>query len=489
MKDIPQDNNSDIARTYGDELAPGTLLCHGQYTIKRYINSGGFGVTYLTSDSLARKVVIKECFPNAMCCRAGELVRLRSRSYVQDFEQVVELFEKEARALAQLQHPNIVGVHQIFKDNGTAYMALDFVDGLDLLDVLETQPELLNPDDIKRLLLKLLEALSYVHSNGILHRDISPDNILLDQSLEPVLIDFGAARESATRASRVLSRVHTVKDGYSPQEFYFAGSEQSASSDLYALAATFYHLIAGEPPTNSNVRLGAVAENCPDPYEQLSGRFPAFDARFLESIDQCLNLFAKDRIASAAIWRDEIDDVRRYEVHRAQIENDHDIETKIARLVEQNRRALAEAADKPAAVKAEETGPQKEDPKTVAERKYWATLREDLSDFYDTVEEPGADAEAAVGIDVSDNKEPVEKIVRPVRPVTRSVASTDESKVPQEPTSIDEALLSNKFLREPNLDGFKYTSGTANASQRKKSLASLLTWSANGKTEAERNET
>ena len=480
MKDISEENNADIGGTYGDELAPGTSLCHGQYTIKKYINSGGFGVTYLTSDSLERKVVIKECFPNAMCCRAGEIVRLRSRSYVQDFEQVVELFEKEARALAQLQHPNIVGVHQIFKDNGTAYMALDFVDGLDLLDVLETQPELLKPDDIKRLLLKLLEALSYVHSNGILHRDISPDNILLDPSFEPVLIDFGAARASATRASRILSRVHTVKDGYSPQEFYFAGSEQSASSDLYALAATFYHLITGAPPSNSNVRLGTVAENAPDPYEPLVGRFPAYDTRFLESIDQCLNLFAKDRIASAAIWRDEIDDARRYEVHRAKIESDDDIDATIARMVEQNRRALAEAAKTPKPVKQELKSPQKEDPKTVAERKYWAKLREDLSDFYDTVEEQDTDTEDFVEVETPDEFEPIEQAAKALPPIV--------PKRPLNPTAIDEALLNNKFLREPNLDSFKYTSGKPNVHQRRKSLGSLLPWSSRGKIDAEQNE-
>ncbi len=487
MKDIPEDNTTDVDSSYGDELPPGTSLCHGQYTIEKYINSGGFGVTYLTLDSLSRKVVIKECFPNAMCCRAGDLVRLRSRSYVQDFEQVVELFEKEARALAQLQHPNIVGVHQIFKDNGTAYMALDYVEGLDLLDVLDTQPELLRPDDIKRLLLKLLEALSYVHSNGILHRDISPDNILLDQSFEPVLIDFGAARESATRASRVLSRVHTVKDGYSPQEFYFAGSSQSASSDLYALAATFYHLISGEPPTNSNVRLGAVAENCPDPYEPLSGRFPAYDARFLSSIDQCLNLFAKDRIASAAIWRDEIDDVRRYEVHRAQVESDQDIEAKIARLVEQNRIALAEAAKEPKPEKVEQAVVQREDPKAVAERKYWATLREDLSDFYNSVDEEDTTVQDTASLNASDVHPSAEADTDMPHPPDAPEPS--EEPAPQtEPASVDEALLSNKFLREPMLDDFKHAPGTPKVLQKRKSFSSLMSWSARGKKQSEQSE-
>ena len=95
------------------------------------------------------------------------------------------------------------------------------------------------------MLLKLLDAVKYLHARDILHRDISPDNILIDPRGEPILIDFGAAREEATRTSRVLSSIHTVKDGYIPQEFYIAGSAQGPSSDLYALAATFYHIITG----------------------------------------------------------------------------------------------------------------------------------------------------------------------------------------------------------------------------------------------------
>lgn len=385
-----QGSASEIQAAYGDELPPGTELCHGQYTIEKYLNSGGFGVTYLTRDSLGRKVVIKECFPNAMCCRSGEMVRLRSKSYVTDFERVVELFEKEARALAHLQHPNIVGVHQIFKDNGTAYMALDFVDGLDLLDIMAADPGSLTPDVVTGLLTKLLEALTYVHENGILHRDISPDNILLDSGGSPVLIDFGAARESATRASRILSRVHTVKDGYSPQEFYFAGSEQKPSSDLYALAATFHHLIAGSPPPNSSNRLGAVAENRLDPYVALLGRFEAYDDHVLGTIDQCLSLFAKDRLESAAAWRDELDAERRTAARQARAQSDHEIELRIAELVAQNRQSLDEQAGAPEPVELAPEPEVKEDPKLQAEREYWAILNEDPAEWDEETGAQGA---------------------------------------------------------------------------------------------------
>ncbi|MBY6116081.1 protein kinase [Mameliella alba] len=392
---------ADPAEPLGDGLPPGTTLCNGQYTVDKYLNSGGFGITYLARDSLGRRVVIKECFPNAICCRNGETVRLRSQNFDMDFTRAVELFQKEARALAQLQHPNIVGVHQIFQANGTAYMALDFVEGTDLFDLLDQHPDALTPEAVHELAVILLQALSYVHRNGILHRDISPDNILLDTMGTPVLIDFGAARQSATQASRVLSRVHTVKDGYSPQEFYIAGSPQSRSSDLYALAATFVHLITGAPPPNSSLRLAAVAEQKPDPFQPLSGRFPAHDARLLATIDRSLHLFAKDRIQSADDWLDALSG-RRPTLIAAQAEPevavlpaapvDHETESAIAEMVAQNHAVIARDSAQQQDTPKQTRAPDPEEAKRAAEREYWAILNEDPADWVrETVAESAED--------------------------------------------------------------------------------------------------
>jgi hypothetical protein len=327
--------------TYGDELPPGETLCGGQYTIDRYLNSGGFGVTYMARDSLGRSVVIKECFPSAMCYRSGRMVRLRSGTGEEEFDAILELFEKEARALAALQHPYIVGVHQFFRDNGTAYMAMDFVDGQTLLDIIENEPARLTPEDVKALLIRILQALSYTHSHDILHRDISPDNILVDADNNPVLIDFGAARESATRMSRVLSKVLTVKDGYSPQEFYLAGSDQAYSSDLYALAATFYHVVSRKAPPSSHSRLAATAREHPDPLEPLD-EVPGYDAYFIGAINRCLSVFPKDRLQTAAAWRDTIDLDRRQQAAMREAEHDRDLERRVAELVAEFEREWAE---------------------------------------------------------------------------------------------------------------------------------------------------
>ena len=288
--------------SFVDELKPGTKLMHGQYTIESFLNAGGFGITYLARDSLDRKVVIKECFPGAFCRRSRYVVQARSRAHQNELKSIVRLFVQEARSLAKLDHPNIVGVHQVFEDNETAYMALDFVTGRDLLDTIEDPNHGLNPTQIKAILKEILGAVSFIHEQGILHRDISPDNILINKDLHPVLIDFGAAREEATKQSRVLSALRVVKDGYSPQEFYIAGSDQSPSSDLYALGASFYHLINGEVPPNSQARLAAIASGEPDPYVPLAGRFPDYEPEFLAAMDQALAVLPKDRVQSAKDW-------------------------------------------------------------------------------------------------------------------------------------------------------------------------------------------
>lgn len=297
-------DNADDKDSFVDELKPGTKLMHGQYTIESFLNAGGFGITYLAKDSLDRKIVIKECFPGAFCRRSRYVVQARSRAHQNELKSIVRLFVQEARSLAKLDHPNIVGVHQVFEDNDTAYMALDFVEGRDLLDTIEDPTTTLTPPQIKNILREVLGAVGFIHDQGILHRDISPDNILINQDFHPVLIDFGAAREEATKQSRVLSALRVVKDGYSPQEFYIAGSEQSPSSDLYALAASFYHLINGDVPPNSQARLAAIASGDKDPYVPLASRFPDYEENFLAAIDKALAVLPKDRLQSAKDWVD-----------------------------------------------------------------------------------------------------------------------------------------------------------------------------------------
>lgn len=293
---------------YSDNLEAGTTLLDGQITIEKFINHGGFGITYLALDKNRGRIVLKECYPNAICHRrTNASVSVRSLNNAPHFEKSVKVFVNEAVNLAKLQHPNIVHVHQTFEENNTAYMVIDFVDGPDLQQIIEDHPEKLTPELIVPMLTKLLRAIQAVHELGMLHRDISPDNILITNDGEPVLIDFGAAREDIAKQSRVLSTLNVVKDGYSPQEFYISGSNQDHSSDLYSLAASFYHCISGEMPPNSPVRLAALAEKKENPYKPLDGRFEGYPPNFLAAIDKALQVLPRDRLRSAQEWLDALE--------------------------------------------------------------------------------------------------------------------------------------------------------------------------------------
>ena len=295
-------------KEFVDELEPGTKLMLGQYTIDRFLAAGGFGITYLATDSLRRQVVVKECFPGNFCRRQNHSVVPRSRGHQDELKSIVRLFSQEAKSLAKAGHPNIVRVHQVFEENNTAYMVLDYVEGRDLLSILKEDHESLTSDKIEKLLRKMLDAVGHVHSQGILHRDISPDNILIGKDGEAVLIDFGAAREDAgEKASRLLSELRVVKDGYSPQEFYITGSVQVPSCDLYSLAASFYHIITGELPPDSQSRLSAVAAAEPDPYVSLATRGTAHSEAFAAALDKAISVLPRDRMQTAEEWRAAID--------------------------------------------------------------------------------------------------------------------------------------------------------------------------------------
>ena len=283
-------------------LQPGAKLLRGQYEILRFLSNGGFGITYLARDSLERDVVIKECYPGALCGRNGDLVEPNDPAYQDDLRAIIDLFIQEARNHARLVHPNIVDVHQVFEDNDTAYIAMDLIRGCDLLDYIDDPKTETGPDFIVQVTEKMLSAVSFIHQSGMLHRDISPDNILIDENGEPILIDFGAAREQAANKSAALLTLRVIKDGYSPHEFYVRGSEQGPSSDLYVLAATLYHAISGERPIDGQTRLNAFNNGQADPYTPLTGRFPGYPDGFLEAIDKAMEVHATDRLQSALDW-------------------------------------------------------------------------------------------------------------------------------------------------------------------------------------------
>lgn len=290
-------------------LPVGTKLLGDQFTISERISAGGFGITYRATDNiLGRTIVIKECYADDFCLRSGRNVVARNKAFEKHFKSTVTMFMREARSLAKLRHPNIVGVHRAFEENETAYMVLDLIDGFDLHNILKANAAPLPPDGVKDMLLQLLDAVETIHNADLLHRDISPDNVMIERDGNPVLIDFGAARGDASRRTRAMSAMLVVKDGYSPQEFYMAGSLQTPSSDLYGLAATFYHILSGKAPPNSQNRMMEIAGKSPDPCEPLAGRIDGYAPSFLKAIDKAMQTLPRDRLQSADEWREMIYD-------------------------------------------------------------------------------------------------------------------------------------------------------------------------------------
>lgn len=332
--------NAKTASLADEALPIGTKLLGDQFTITGFLGAGGFGISYRAKDNvLGRTIVIKECFPYDICTRKGKSAVARSNAMAKLMHLTVEKFMSEARNLAKLRHPNIVGVHRAFEENKTAYMALDLIEGRELYEVIKSSPPL-SPARIKNILIQLLDAIEKIHEVGILHRDISPDNILIEESGTPVLIDFGAARADAHRHTRALSAFQVVKDGYSPHEFYVDGSKQTPCSDLYSLAATFYHLLCGKIPAYSQTRLMEVAGRRPDPCEPLAGRIVGYDETFLQAIDEAMEVHPDDRLQSAAKWRSMISDAKVDQVghsgsETSSVEIPLDLELSLTRLVKE----------------------------------------------------------------------------------------------------------------------------------------------------------
>ena len=285
-----------------DGMLVGSQLLHGQFLIQACLQQGGFGIAYVARDSLDRQVVVKECFPAHMCRRVNGQVVPLTKELTAQFSAIKKQFVREARQMAKLTHPNVLGVHQVFEENNTAYMALDHVVGLDLISVSEDQPERLTNSFLVSVLEQMLEAITFIHKHGVLHRDISPDNILVDDNGHVTLIDFGAAQEHTLGGGSNFPTIMAVKDGYSPHEFYTTHIPHDFSSDLYSLGATLYHLITGYPPVSGQDRLTSVSDGGRDPYVPLVREDWGYDYNILATVDSALALLQENRFQSAASW-------------------------------------------------------------------------------------------------------------------------------------------------------------------------------------------
>jgi serine/threonine protein kinase len=237
-------------------LPPGTVL-QGKFLLGRVLGQGGFGITYLAWDmTLNIKLAIKEYLPQQLATRTGgsEKVSVFKPSLSEDFNYGLARFLEEAQTLARfIEHPNVVSVRDYFEANNTAYLVMNYHEGVTLQNYLTSKGGKIPVEQALSIFMPVLDALKDVHAAGILHRDISPDNLLIDRSGRVVLIDFGAARRAMSDKSRSLSVI--MKAGYSPPEQYQSRGKQGPWTDIYAVAASFYRSITGQTPLEAVDRL------------------------------------------------------------------------------------------------------------------------------------------------------------------------------------------------------------------------------------------
>lgn len=233
-------------------LMPGTLIAD-RYEIGVSVGSGGFGITYKAWDrTLSKVVAVKEYYPAGMVNRVpGEKELIvysgsRERECAAGKARLLE----EARNMAKFNtHPNIIHVYDFFEENNTAYIVMEFLDGVNYKEYIKEQGGRLPLEKALEVTRAVLSALSEVHKSGILHRDISPDNIFICNDGRIKLIDFGAARFSAEDEDRTRSVI--LKPGFAPPEQYQTRSRQGPWTDIYAAAATLYRAVTGTAPEES----------------------------------------------------------------------------------------------------------------------------------------------------------------------------------------------------------------------------------------------
>ena len=229
-------------------LPCGTVL-HGCYLLGMVLGAGGFGITYIALRlPEGRRVAIKEYFPVEAAFReAGDTVVVSSAAGADAFRRGREQFLKEAQTIYRLRgYPGIVSVEKLFEENNTAYFCMEYLDGHDLKHRVAQAGGRLNAAETLQTFSPVLDALDYIHRNGVIHRDVSPDNIFLCRNGAVKLIDFGAAYARSRDDLRNIQLI--VKQGYAPVEQYYQDGSVGPWSDLYALSSTMYFCLTGTVP-------------------------------------------------------------------------------------------------------------------------------------------------------------------------------------------------------------------------------------------------
>lgn len=290
---------------YSHQLPVGTKL-HGQYTVGKVLGQGGFGITYIGwDDNLDIPLAIKEYYPSGIVSRDNSYsLEVTSTGYnTEIFQNNRERFMREARAMAKLTGiPGIVKIYNYFPENNTAYITMEYVQGTDLKRYIKMQGRPLTPKETFAILRPVMDALSKVHEAGLVHRDISPDNIMIQRDGQAKLLDFGAVREvKDADVAKNLSRSteSILKHGYAPIEQYQRRGNLGPWTDIYALCATVYYCLTQDVPPDAPERMIELAEVA---WEKIDG----LTEKQMEVFRHGMALLPRDRIISIDQLRQEL---------------------------------------------------------------------------------------------------------------------------------------------------------------------------------------
>ena len=263
-------------------LPPGFQL--ENYRIERQLSVGGFSIVYLAYDENDTPVAIKEYLPHALALRTeGNIVPTIAEEHRATFRHGMKCFFEEGRALAYLNHPNVVRVLNFFRANETVYMVMQYERGRTLQEHIQKHKGEIKEMFIRNVFARLLNGLREVHTNKLLHLDIKPANIYLRIDGNPVLLDFGAARQALESDAPNLRPMYTP--GYAAPEQYKAPDQLGPWTDIYAVGASMYACLAGTVPQAAIDRL--ENDRFVPAAKQWAGKY---SPQLLETIDWCLDL-------------------------------------------------------------------------------------------------------------------------------------------------------------------------------------------------------
>lgn len=240
-------------------------LQNGKYQIIKVLGQGGFGITYLANHTtLGKKIAIKEFFPKDYCNRDGSTshISIATTSNRDLVDKLRDRFVTEARNISMLNHPDIVKIHDIFEENGTAYYVMDYIEGISLDEYVKSYGAMSESTAVEYAC-RIAGSLEYIHNRRITHFDIKPANIMLSQpDMSPVLIDFGLSKQYNDQGHAYSTLLLGLSHGYSPLEQYFQDgiSGFSPQSDIYSLAATLYTMLSGRIPPEAPKLTGSPIE-------------------------------------------------------------------------------------------------------------------------------------------------------------------------------------------------------------------------------------